>query len=209
VSLRTRAIWGSLVGAMALVTGGLSLLGGHGPAAAHGRVLAPLAEIDSAAAMESVFDTRREVDASKWTAIVIHHSGSPADSPAEIDQRHRRAGLAGLGYHFVVGNGTRMADGAVHVGERWLEQQPGAHVAGPDGAYFNGCSIGICLVGDGDRRAPSDAQVNRVIQLVSDLARELDIPRDRIFLHRDLATTSSPGRLFPASLFYEQIAWLP
>ncbi len=213
MSLRTRVIWSALAGSMVLVTGGLSLLGGHGPATAgasiDGRVLTPLAEVEGPRTLESVFDTRRPLDRERWTAIVIHDSGAPADSVSEIDARHRRAGLTSLGYHFVIGNGTRMGNGSVHVGDRWLEQLPGAHVGGPDGAYYNGCAIGICVVGDGDRRAPTDAQVRRLAQLVVDLARELGIPRDRILLHSDLAETTSPGRLFPASLFYEQIAWLP
>ena len=199
---------------MVLVTGGLSLLDAPRAASTGGRVFTPLAQIDAgaaggSAAMESALRTDAPIDGERWTAIVVHHSGSPADTPESIDERHRRAGLAGLGYHFVIGNGTRMGDGDVHAGARWLAQQPGAHVAGRRGAELNQTAIGVCLVGDGDRRAPTDTQMRVLVRLVSELAREMDIPRDRIVLHSDLVPTSSPGRLFPASLFYEQIAWLP
>jgi len=210
MSFRTRVIWASLAASMVVVTGGLSLLDGPRRADAGGRVLSPLAEVDGASgSMESAVRTSVDVERGRWSAIVIHHSGAPADTAASIDQRHRRSGLAGLGYHFVIGDGARMGDGDVHTGDRWLNQQPGAHVAGVRGAELNRTAIGVCVVGDGDRRAPTDRQVRALARLVSELAVRLEIPRDRIVLHSDVAATSSPGRLFPASLFYEQIAWLP
>ena len=194
---------------MVAVTGGLSLLGGSGAAPTGGRLLTPLAQVDGkSGSMEFAVRTDVELDRERWTSIVVHHSGSPADTPEAIDGRHRRAGLASLGYHFVIGDGARMGDGDVHSGPRWLEQQPGAHVAGREGPRYNSSAIGICLVGNGDRRAPTAAQLRSLVGLVSDLARSLDIPRDQIVLHSDLAATTSPGRMFPASLFYEQIAWL-
>ncbi|MEM7756390.1 MAG: peptidoglycan recognition family protein [Planctomycetota bacterium] len=202
-------IWSAFAASMVVVTGVLSLIGGPQSATAGGRVLTPLAQLEGGAAtMESAVRTEVPIEADRWTAIVVHHSASFADSPATIDDRHRRAGLASLGYHFVIGDGARMGDGDVHVGERWLAQQPGAHVAGVRGAEYNASSIGVCLVGDGDRRRPTDAQIRGLVRLVTDLAQRLDIPRERIVLHSDLARTTSPGRLFPASMFYEQIAWL-
>lgn len=209
LSFRTRVIWGALAASMVVVTGGLSLVGGSGASPAGGRLLTPLAQVEgNGGAMEFALRTNAELDRERWTSIVIHHSGSPADTPEELDGQHRRAGLASLGYHFVIGDGARMGDGDIHSGSRWLEQQPGAHVAGREGHKYNASSIGICLVGNGDRRVPTAAQLRSLVGLVSDLARSLDIPREQILLHSDLAPTTSPGRMFPASLFYEQIAWL-
>lgn len=159
--------------------------------------------------MESAVQAEAPLDRERWKAIVIHDSGAPADSPTSIDERHRRSGLASLGYHFVIGNGARMGDGNVHTGQRWLAQQPGAHVAGREGPRYNESAIGVCLVGDGDRRRTTDAQMRALVRLVAELAAEFEIPRDQIYLHSDLAPTTSPGRLFPASVFFEQIAWLP
>ena len=134
-------------------------------------------------------------------------SGSVAGSPASIAEDQRRVSqVSGLGYHFVLGNGAGMGDGEIHVGYRWLDQLPGAHVAGPHGVEFNARAIGVCLVGDGDRRPFTAEQLRRTTELVQALAARFGIPDDRIFLHSDLAAVSSPGRLFPQTQFRERLA---
>lgn len=199
VSGRTKMVWACFAGAMTLVTGGLLVLGGKDAGPLTGRTITPLAQMNTAQSMDSIFHPAAELKPGAWTAIVIHHTGAPAGSPASIDAAHREAGLAGLGYHFVIGNGVQMGDGEVHAGFRWVDQLPGAHVAGPGGAEWNSSSIGIALVGNGDRRPFTDTQINRLMTLTSELARRLDIPSDRIYLHTDLAAVSSPGRYFQSS----------
>ncbi len=199
VSARTKTVWGCFAAAMTVVTGGLFALSGQGTAPLTGRTLTPLASVNAPQSMESIFNPATPIEPGRWDAIVIHHTGEPSGSPASIDAAHREQGLAGLGYHFVIGNGIQMDDGEVHAGFRWVDQLPGAHVAGPSGASWNRSSIGIALVGNGDRRPFTDTQINRLIVLTSELARRLDIPSDRIFLHTDLAAVSSPGRYFQAS----------
>lgn len=196
---RTRLVWASFAGAMTVVTGLLFLMGGRGAGPLTGRSMTALASVNTAAGIESVFDVRTPIEESRWDSIVIHHTGEPAGSPASIDSAHRGAGLQGLGYHFVVGNGVQMGDGEIHVGFRWLDQLPGAHVAGPAGSKWNQHSIGIALVGNGDRRPFTESQISRLVALTAELARRLEIPADRIYLHGDLAAVSSPGRYFPAS----------
>ncbi len=194
---------------MTCVGGALSLMSGQGIAALEGATLSPLASLSGPSTIESIFRTDAPLERERWTSIVIHHSGSPAGSPASIDEQHRSMGLAGLGYHFVIGNGVGMSDGEIHVGRRWLDQLPGAHVAGPQGDHYNRTSIGICLVGNGDRRRFSDAQIQRLAQLTSSLARELGIPADRVLLHSDLSGARSPGAFFPEARFRELIALAP
>jgi len=199
IATRTRLVWGSFAAAMTLVTGALFVLGGRDAGPLTGRTITPLASMNSAQSVESVFSPAAAIEPGSWDAIVIHHTGQPSGSPASIDHAHRDAGLAGLGYHFLIGNGVQMGDGEVHAGFRWVDQLPGAHVAGPAGAAWNSSSIGVALVGNGDRRPFTEAQVTRLISLVSELARRMDIPSDRIYLHTDLAAVSSPGRYFKAS----------
>jgi N-acetylmuramoyl-L-alanine amidase len=142
----------------------------------------------------------------EWTSIIIHHSGSMAGSPASIDAQHRSIGLTGLGYHFVIGNGNGLDDGELFIGPRWLDQQAGAHAAGDRADEWNRTSIGICLVGDGRRRDFTNRQLAELVPLVADLCRELGIPKDRVFLHRDIARSEDPGRYFPEAAFREQLA---
>jgi hypothetical protein len=146
-------------------------------------------------------------DHARWKSIVIHHSGSPGGSPESLDRLHRSWGFASLGYHFVIGNGIDFGDGALFAGPRWTRQEPGAHVAErragaqPTAAWFNEHAIGICLVGNGERRGFTEGQLTQLAELVADLQREFGIADNQVFLHSDLSDVSSPGRYFPVAAF--------
>ena len=64
---------------------------------------------------------------------MLHHSATADGDVASIDAVHRlKRDLKGnpwlgIGYHFVVGNGHKMADGEVQPTFRWLQQLAGAH----------------------------------------------------------------------------------
>lgn len=193
---------------MTVVGALLGLLGSGGGVTLEGLTLPPMASVSGGSSLERIFQSDRPVEQDRWRAIVIHHSSSPFGTPASISAEHRQANLSGLGYHFLVGNGSGMGNGDIHVGYRWLEQLPGAHAIGPRAEAYNQHAIGICLIGDGNRRPFSDLQVRRLAELVAALARELDIPADRILLQSDIAETSSPGRFFPEAAFREYLAGL-
>jgi hypothetical protein len=190
---------------MTAVTGMLLVLDGGSSARLDGFALPALAATAGVTSIEAVFDTREPIEPGRWKAIIIDDSGSAYGTPASIDEQHRALGLRGLGSDFVVGNGNGMGDGEIHVGYRWLTQQPGAHTAGAEGEWYNRHAIGVTLVGDGSRRAFSDAQMTRLLDLVAALAREYDIPPDRVVLHSDVAPVDGPGRYFPAAAFREQV----
>ncbi|MHC4494826.1 MAG: peptidoglycan recognition protein family protein [Planctomycetota bacterium] len=68
----------------------------------------------------------------KWTAIVIHHSATENGNAAIFDKLHREENhWDGIGYDFVIGNGTDSGDGQVEVTFRWREQRTGAHCKTP------------------------------------------------------------------------------
>jgi N-acetyl-anhydromuramyl-L-alanine amidase AmpD len=92
-----------------------------------------------------------------------------------------------------------MEDGQVYLGFRWRDQLPGAHAAGPDGDWYNHHSISICLVGDGDRRPFTPAQLRELNELTQSLCRRLGIPQERVLLHSQVAKVSDPGKFFPGS----------
>jgi N-acetyl-anhydromuramyl-L-alanine amidase AmpD len=156
--------------------------------------------------IEAVFKTRAPIREQRWLSIVVHHSGSSYGTLASIEAQHRAMNLDGLGYHFLIGNGSGLDDGEVHVGYRWLDQLAGAHVAGKKGDFYNRNSIGICLIGDFSRQAPTDRQMWRLTQLVSALSEQLHIPADHIYLHSDIAGVSDPGPFFPEATFRAQLA---
>lgn len=170
---------------------------------------------------DSVVPTGAPLDRARWRSIVIHHSGLPAGSAASVERHQQASGLSGLGYHFVIGNGHGSGDGEIEVGYRWTRQLVGAHVAarprlatgslrtaGLDAsklALLNEQSVGICLIGNGDRGAFTPRQIRELVSLVRSLQRELGIPASEVRLHRDLAEVTSPGERFPTAEFESQL----
>ena len=205
--MRTKIVWSVLGVGMSLGAAMLSILDpGTSGARAGGVSLSPLMGIQGSLGMDSIFQTSTPIEDGRWDSIVIVHSGSPAGSAADIAQEHRSLGYDGLGFHFVIGNGTRMGDGEIHVGYRWIDQRDGAELAGASAGFASSGVIEICLVGDGDRRPFTEEQLHRLAQVVSALSKRLDIPSDKIQLQKDLAGTTSPGQYFPRAEFEQLLA---
>ena len=92
-----------------------------------------------------------------WLGIVIHDSGTLQGTADQIDDAHKQFGLGSLGYHFVIHNGNGAADGNLVSGNRWKGQTKGAYCGGPDAEQFNQNAVGVCMIGDFDRQAPTNA----------------------------------------------------
>jgi len=136
-----------------------------------------------------------------WVAIVVHHSATEYGNAAIIDKWHReRNHWEGVGYDFVIGNGTDSGDGQVEVTFRWREQIPGAHCGGTPNNWANKDGIGICLVGDFSRREPSSRQMQSLLRLILFLQKRYGIPKSRIYGHKTTPgarVTDCPGDSFP------------
>jgi N-acetyl-anhydromuramyl-L-alanine amidase AmpD len=128
-----------------------------------------------------------------WQYIVIHHSATPTGSMAFFDKEHKAKGWDGVGYHFVIGNGTETGDGQVEVTARWPLQKWGAHAKTLDNRY-NEHGIGICLVGNFDVERPSPNQIKNLSRLVGYLMQTYRIPAQNVIGHRDTKATDCPGR---------------
>ena len=133
------------------------------------------------------------VPARPWKWIVIHHSATPSGSMARFDKEHKSKGWDGVGYHFVIGNGTDTRDGEIEVTPRWPIQKWGAHAKTLDNRY-NELGIGICLVGNFDTEQPSDAQMQSLGRLVGHLMQTYRISQRNVIGHRDTKATQCPGR---------------
>jgi len=205
-SRRTQVVWISFLGAITLVTGVLAL-GDHGGGTGGFLAVVPETLLVNSAAKHPILRINQPMDYDRWTGIVIHHIGEPSGDAESVRRKHLSYGYKSMGYHFLIGNGKRMGDGVIHIGERWVNQQPGAHVVGPGGNYHNQHSIGIALIGNGNRRAFTEKQITELTRLVSQLQLALNIPATAVRLHRDIASdlTNSPGEFFATGRFEQQL----
>lgn len=138
----------------------------------------------------------------RWKYIVIHHSGTSEGTAQGMDRYHRevRHMENGLAYHFVIGNGNGMANGEVFVGNRWKKQLDGGHLAS---LAQNKVAIGICLVGNFDKTAPSAAQMQSLNTLVRTLMKRCNISASNVKTHQQINVigTRCPGSRFPTKSF--------
>ncbi len=128
-----------------------------------------------------------------WRWIVIHHSDTEVGGLAAIDKMHKAKGWDGVGYDFVIGNGTDTADGTVEPTFRWREQIIGAHAKTLDNR-FNEYGIGICLVGNMMDHPPTAKQLAAVEKLTGYLMATYHIAPDHILGHGSTKPTDCPGR---------------
>lgn len=134
----------------------------------------------------------------KWQYIIVHHSATDIGSASGFNKAHLRRGFSsGVGYDFVIDNGTQgRRDGQIEVTNRWTYQRDGAHCKA-GGMNHNG--IGICLVGNFDRERVSEAQMKSLVYLANLLREQYHIPMSRVMGHGMVngAHTHCPGKNFP------------
>ena len=143
---------------------------------------------------------------SKWQYVIIHHSASDVGNALLFHKSHiNYRGWEGLGYHFVIDNGTYgKPEGHIEVSPRWIKQQYGAHCKA---SGMNRKSIGVCLVGNFSKVNVSKKQLSSLVYLVNLLRRYYHIPLDNIIGHGQVrgASTECPGNKFPWNRFFTQL----
>lgn len=135
---------------------------------------------------------------SRWKFIAIHHSATTQGSLESMDRYHKeqRRMTNGLAYHFVIGNGRNMGDGTIGIGNRWKQQIKGGHLFSDS---QNNIAIGICLVGNFEKGAPTAKQMKSLEALLAWLQTRTGIRKDMIMPHRKMneKPTACPGKYFP------------
>jgi LysM repeat protein len=170
--------------------------------------LPPASATPKAPKLVFVPPVKAQIDSAKddlrdWEYIVVHHSGTSGGNARIFDAYHKERGMEnGMAYHFVIGNGSDSGDGQIEVGQRWIKQIQGGHLASES---LNEIAIGICLVGDFSHHQPDPRQTAALIELVQTLRQLQPSPRLKFRLHREINTkpTECPGKLFPAASIHE------
>jgi hypothetical protein len=124
----------------------------------------------------------------KWRHIIVHADDDP------------RCGLVPA-CHFIVDLRDPAGGAVIRRTRRWDDQADGRHAFLP-GLDWNRTSIGICLLGDFTRTAPSPGQLNALVELTRRLQELTDIPRDRVYLAGQIGQEiTSPGPAFPTRAY--------
>ncbi|XP_061173305.1 peptidoglycan recognition protein 1-like [Saccostrea echinata] len=124
--------------------------------------------------------------------VIISHSGSGINAFTEHQCAEEvrsyqtyhiyNRGWSDIGYNFLIGE-----DGNVYEGRGWGKE--GAHTKG-----LNKYSIGICFIGNFDRRLPNQRALEAAKDLIRTGVKEGKIPTNFILKgHRDFSNTASPG----------------
>jgi len=198
---RTIIVLSSLVVGMTLVSGVLLVLEPGPVAPLSGVTLQSIDRSSLQTPTNRLFDTATP---HQWRGIIIHDSGSPQGSARTLSQWHRQLGREGLGYHFVVNNGSLKEDGLIELGYRWRQQLAGAYLAGEAAEPINQRYIGVSLIGAGQREEFTRAQMEELVWLVRKLQQRFDIRRSDV--HVDIREDDNqPAATFPHAWFDKQL----
>jgi LysM repeat protein len=127
-----------------------------------------------------------------WRTITVHHSATRYGNGKVFDRYHKKIGMGGLFYHFLIGNGNGLRDGEIEVGWRWKQQRE----------VNRRQDIQICLVGNFTKQQLSEKQYQSLKKLIIVLSRRYGIHGDdSVRRHCDIAAsdrpTECPGEMFP------------
>lgn len=149
---------------------------------------------------------------SKIAYIIVHCSDSLWGDKAEINKWHVERGWPEIGYNWVIYNQYPtylslkaskpvLANDGLLVGGRDMDkdgdfdEEVGAHCVG-----YNDNGLGICLVGDLDKRGAlsfTDAQMETLYAFLIDRCTKYSIPVEHILGHCETAQGKRDGKTCP------------
>lgn len=134
--------------------------------------------------------------------LIVHHTGRHNDFPLFIKLRHiylRK--WEDIGYHYLIGNSRLFTkDGKIYNGRP--ETIEGAHTKG-----YNKNSLGICLIGNFDKKSPSQKQIKTLLRFLVQKKEENQIPIKNILGHHETFNSQKtcPGKMINMDYIREQI----
>lgn len=144
----------------------------------------------------------------KITHLVVHHSltedGDTKNWNAIRKYHIEHNGWSDIGYHY----GIEKVRGEITLQYGRPVNKPGAHVKG-----MNSKTIGICVVGNYDKRAPSTEKLQKLEILVRQLQRTFHVPSKNVIGHWEAQRLlglepherkSCPGRKFDMAQFRKE-----
>lgn len=146
----------------------------------------------------------------RWHYIVIHHSAGRFGNIEHLQKVHRERQsndpIDAIAYHYIVGNGYGLEDGAIESDRRKKYNLWGVHVRSVNyDKNFRG--IGICLVGNLDKEELTAKQFTSLVDLTRQLMSTYGIDKGNILFHGEIENeqTACPGKNFPKERFLKAL----
>lgn len=198
---RVFTVLSSLVATLALTAGLLLLLEGQ-PITSAGPYMMNLS--NSTQNWNSVIRAASPLRNGRWNYIIVYQSGGLSGNATELSEgkdvggtikpQHAGNMTQGANFHFVVDNarnGLGNPDGYVQRGLAWQEQLSTApYFSWPYltpyhySAYAN--AVGVCIIGDINRKGYSSSQIRSTVSLIKALERRLNIPNSCVKLQWEI-----------------------
>lgn len=151
--------------------------------------LRALDDSDTQGELTCIHQTEIPIQYLKWRNVVVHDAGCDGEAA------QRRC-------HFLIGSEDKFGDGRIVSTHLWKSQQAGRHVNVP-GTAFDAESIGVRVLSDTRREAPTRKQLAALIHLLRGLQVTFQIPPERVSLHSDWDQPNCPGQEFPVQALRE------
>ncbi len=146
----------------------------------------------------------------RWNYIVIHHSAGRYGNIEHLQKVHRerqpKDPIDAIAYHYIIGNGHGLEDGAVDHDFRKAYDIWGGHVRSVNfDRNFRG--IGICIIGNLDEEEMTSAQFDKLVALTKELMSKYGIEKENVLFHGEIKNeqTACPGKNFPKQRYLDQL----
>ncbi len=146
----------------------------------------------------------------RWQYIVIHHSAGKFGNIEHLQKVHSERQpndpIDAIAYHYIIGNGHGLEDGAIDSDLRKRYNLWGVHVRSVN-FDKNFLGIGICVVGNLDKDEITDKQFASLVELTKELMANHGIKEEHVLFHGEIEQeqTACPGKHFPKKRFLEAL----
>ncbi len=147
----------------------------------------------------------------RWNYIIIHHSAGDYGNIKTLQKiRKERQPIEPfevIAYHYIIGNGNGMKDGEIASDNREKYNLWGVHVS-ESNWNINFTGLGICLIGNLDKKQITPKQYKSLLKKTSDLMEQYNIEIDNVLFHGKIKgeSTKCPGKYFPYSKFKKDLS---
>jgi hypothetical protein len=170
---RTIRIWVALIASMSIGAVVLMALDKNCPSAG-AFSLASYTRLDP---VEKIVTDVEILHTHAWNRAEICFSDTAAGGIEDLSKLSKVEDGQAINFHFIICNGVGAKDGLVESTNRWKEQMP----AMPEKEWYGSPqTIRICVIGDGVKVMPTDAQLKRTSALVETLSRKFSIDKKHI-----------------------------